>query len=81
MHTYHIHMNIMKIHIVISRATTKSCVKRDSQKANKMNKIEYFLKYMINTKESWKGGTMEQIPGETNIRQTAKQQTKIKPFQ
>ena len=46
-----------------------------------MNKIEYFLKYMINTKESWKGGTKEQIPGETNIRQTAKEQTKIKPFQ
>lgn len=26
-----------------------------------MNKIEYFLKYMINTKENWKGGTKEQI--------------------
>ena len=77
MHTYHIHMNIMKIHIVISRATTKSCVKTDSQKANKM---KYFKKYTINTKESWKG-TKEQIPGETNIRQMAKQQTKIKPFQ
>ena len=36
---------------------------------------------MINTKESWKAGTKEQNPDETNRRQVATWQTKIKSFQ